>query len=75
MAAITVGVSFVGFWYLATHGKGTAPGRLVAWVLAPIIIWVFIAVNNPSAGAKVATFAATGTAGLIAGLGHFIAAL
>jgi hypothetical protein len=70
-----MGVSVIAIWWVATHGKGTAPGRLVAWLLAVIIGWVMVAITDPSAAGKVAGFTASGAAGLIAGIGHFIGAL
>jgi hypothetical protein len=69
-----VAVAFIGLWghVLKRNGKGTAPGRLVAVLLAAIVIWLFVAVNNPSAGAKAAAFTAGGTSELFSGIGHFV---
>lgn len=74
---VVVAVAFALAWnhVLKRNGKGTAPGRLTALLLTAIVIWFFVAVNNPAAGAKAASFTASGTATLFTGIGHFIAAL
>ena len=75
--AVVVAVAIVAAWRfaIAKNGKGTAPGRLVALLIAAIVIWMFVAVNNPAAGAKAAAFTAAGTSTLVTGIGHFIADL
>jgi hypothetical protein len=75
--AVVVALVFAWLWRhsLLKNGKGTAPGRLLAVLVAAIVIWGFVAVNNPSAGARVAAFTAAGTAALIGGIGHLISDL
>lgn len=72
MAAVLVVVAFIAFWWIATHGKGGVPGRIIAWGAAIIVVWVLVAMKNPSAATDVARGAASGTSAAITGLGHFL---
>jgi hypothetical protein len=65
-------LAVIGLWWVSTHGKGTAPGRLVAWLAAVIVLLVLVAVNNPHAAGDVVTGWFTGISGFITGLGHFL---
>jgi len=57
MAVLSV-LAGIGIWWVSTHGKGTAPGRLVAWLLAAIIFLVLIGFVSPDlAGGIFANFA------------------
>jgi hypothetical protein len=73
VAAVVVVVSFIAFWWIATHGKGGVPGRIIAWGTVILVTWVLVAVTNPAAAGDVATGAASGTSAAVTGLGHFIA--
>jgi hypothetical protein len=72
VAAVVVVVAFIAFWWIVTHGKGTVPGRIVAWGTAILVIWVLVAMKNPPAAGDVASGVASGTSAAITGLGHFI---
>jgi hypothetical protein len=66
-------VSFIGFWWVATHGKGGVPGRVIAWGALVIVTWVLVAITNPPAAGDVASGAASGASAAVTGLGHFLA--
>lgn len=68
-------VTFVALWYLVTHGKGTAPGRLVAWLVAIIVIWVMVSLKNPAAADRLVDFTKTGLSAAFTGIGDFLGAL
>lgn len=72
MAAVLAPLSLIALWWVATHGKGTAPGRLVAWGSAAVVLWLLVAMKNPSAADGVASEFASGMSRFITGLGHFI---
>jgi hypothetical protein len=73
--AVTVVMAVIGLWWIATHGKGTAPGRLVAWGVMLIVVWVVMAVNNPSDATTVAGATARGVMTAASGLGAFLHAV
>ena len=68
-------VAFIALWYLATHGKGTAPGRLVAWLVAIIVIWIMVSLKNPAAADRLVDFVKTGLSAAFTGIGDFLGAL
>ena len=74
MAVLSV-LIVIGLWWLATHGKGTAPGRLVAWLSAIIIVWVLVSLKNPTAAGNVASGFASGINQALTGIGHFLSLL
>jgi hypothetical protein len=61
-AAVAVVIAVIAIWWLATHGKGTASARLIAWVLLPVVAWVLIAVASPAEAGRIATGTASGVA-------------
>lgn len=72
MAAVVVVVSFIGFWWVATHGKGGVPGRVIAWGAVILVTWLLVALKNPAAAGDVASGTASGTSAAVTGLGHFL---
>jgi hypothetical protein len=62
----------IGIWWLATHGKGTAPGRLVAWLAAIIVVWLMVSLKNPTVAGGTASGFASGINQAITGIGHFL---
>jgi hypothetical protein len=72
-ASVTVIMGLIALWYLSTHGKGTAPGRLVAWLLLLVVGWFFIAVQNPAAARSITNWSAEGAVGAVTGVSHFLA--
>jgi hypothetical protein len=40
-------LSVIVLWFLSSHGKGTAPGRLVAWGSLVAVVWVLLAIKDP----------------------------
>jgi hypothetical protein len=73
--AVLVVFGVIVLWWLATHGKGTAPGRLVAWLVAIAVLWVVVAVKNPSAASSLASGMATGASQAASGIGAFFGSL
>lgn len=71
-AGVGVAVAVIGIWWLSTHGKGTAPGRLVAWLVAIIVVWGMVSLKDPAAAGNVAGSTAAGVSTLITGLGTFL---
>ena len=73
--AVLAPFAVIVLWYLATHGKGTAPGRLVAWGSAVIVVWVLVGFKNPGVAGTIAEGFASGisqaASGFAAFLGHF----
>jgi hypothetical protein len=61
-AAVAVVIAVIAIWWLATHGKGTASARLIAWVLLPVVVWVLVAVASPAEAGRIATGTASGVA-------------
>lgn len=45
MAVLAV-VAVVALWRLSTKGKGTAPGRLVAWGSLVVVVWVLVGFHD-----------------------------
>ena len=72
MAVVLAPLAVIALWWVSTHGKGTAPGRLVAWLAAVIVILVLVAVKNPHAAGDVVTGWFDGISGFITGLGRFL---
>lgn len=64
-------MTVIGLWWLSTHGKGTAPGRLVAWGAMLIIVWGFIASASVTAATRIAGDAASGIATAAQGFAAF----
>jgi hypothetical protein len=73
--AVLAPLSVIVIWWIATHGKGGAALRLVAWLAAAIVVWVLIALKNPPVAGAIATGWVTGLAAFISDLGHFLGAL
>lgn len=75
MAAIASVLFIIAIWWLATHGKGLVVARLLAWLLAVIVVLVFLSFSNPAlAGAALSGFT-SGLSQAAAGFGHFFKAL
>ena len=32
-------VGIIALWWVVTHGEGTAPGRLAAWLVMLTVVW------------------------------------
>lgn len=60
--AVAVVLAVIAIWWFATHGKGTASGRLIAWMLLPVILWALLAVHNPAEAGRIASGTASGVA-------------
>ncbi len=64
-------MAIIGLWWVATHGKGTAPGRLVAWGVMLVVVWGFIAASNASTATTIAGDGAHGLVTAIRGFTDF----
>lgn len=71
MAVVAVLV-IVALWYLATHGKGTAPGRLVAWGSMIVVVWVLLAIKDPGVADGIPGAFASGISQAASGFGEFL---
>jgi hypothetical protein len=65
--AVAVVLGVIVVWWLATHGKGGAGFRLIAWILLPVMVWLLIAVHDPAQAGHIAAGAASGVATAISG--------
>jgi hypothetical protein len=72
---VLVVVSVIAAWFLATHGKGTAPGRLVAWLVMIAVVWVVVAVKDPSTAGSMADGVASGVGQAASGISRFFGML
>lgn len=70
--AVIAPLAVITIWWISTHGKGTAPGRLVAWLAAILVVWVMIAMQDPRSADMAANAFASGFGQAIRGLGTFI---
>jgi hypothetical protein len=61
-AAVAVVIAVIAVWWLATHGKGTASARLIAWILLPVVFWLLVAVASPAEAGRIASGTASGVA-------------
>jgi hypothetical protein len=68
-------LAVIALWYVSTHGKGTAPGRLVAWLVAAVVVWVMVDLQDPRSGGMVASGFASGIGQAVTGIGKFIGLL
>jgi hypothetical protein len=75
--AVIIAVGFGLIWRHAMfrRGKGTIMGRLLAVLLAMIVIWLLFAVDNASVAIGLAGDIASGTGTLFSGLAHFLSAI
>jgi uncharacterized membrane protein YoaK (UPF0700 family) len=75
MAAVVSVLFIIGIWYLATHGKGLVVARLAVWLVAVVIVLVFLSFTDPGvAGAAVTGFIG-GLKQAASGIGQFAKAL
>jgi hypothetical protein len=72
VAAVLAPLSVIAIWWVSTHGKGTAPGRLVAWLVAVIVVLVLVSLRDPTAAGALVGGWFSGISGFITGLGHFL---
>jgi hypothetical protein len=72
VAAVLAPLSVIALWWVSTHGKGTAPGRLVAWGSMLVVVLVLVAVKAPAAAGAVVSGWFNGISTAITGLGHFL---
>jgi hypothetical protein len=72
---VAVTLAVIAVWFLATHGKGTASGRLIAWLLLPAVAWVVIAVRDPGQAGSIASGAAAGAASVVSGFSRLVSFL
>lgn len=75
VAVVLAPLSVIAIWWVATHGKGAAALRLVAWLSAIIVVLVLVSFKNPAAAGDVVTGWFSGISGFITGLGHFLTAV
>src|ERR1035441_2205886 len=68
-------LSVIALWFLSSHGKGTAPGRLVAWGSAVVVVWVLLAIKAPGVADGIPGSFASGIGAAVTGFGAFIRAL
>ena len=68
-------LSVIVLWFLSSHGKGTAPGRLVAWGSMIAVVWVLLAVKDPGVAGGMPSAFASGIGEAATGIGKFISAL
>jgi hypothetical protein len=75
MAAVVSVLFIIAIWWLATHGKGLVVARLAVWLLAVIVVVVFLSFSNPAlAGSAVSGFVG-GLSQAASGIGNFVKAL
>lgn len=75
MAAIASVLFIIAIWWLATHGKGLVVARLLAWLLAVVVVLVFVSFSNPAlAGTAVSGFI-KGLSQAASGIGQFFRSL
>jgi hypothetical protein len=72
LVEVVAPLAVIVLWWLSTHGKGTAPGRLVAWGSAVIIVWVLVAIKDPGAADPIPGAFAAGIGQAASGLGAFL---
>jgi hypothetical protein len=53
-------MGIIGLWWVTSHGKGTAPGRLVAWGVMLVVVWGFIDASNVTTATAISGDAAHG---------------
>jgi hypothetical protein len=68
-------LSVIVLWFLSSHGKGTAPGRLVAWGSMIVVVWVLLAIKDPGVADGIPGAFASGIGAAVSGFGVFIRAL
>jgi hypothetical protein len=74
-AGVAVILAVIAIWWLATHGKGTASGRLIAWLLLPAVAWVVLAARDPVQAGHIASGAASGAAAAVSGFSRLVSSL
>ena len=72
VAAILAVLAVVALWWVATHGKGGAALRLVAWGSALFVVWLLVAFKDPGVATGIATGFATGISQAAVELGKFL---
>ena len=72
MAVVAV-VAVAGLWWLSSHGKGAAPGRLVAWGSMVVVVWVLVGFKDPHEAGVMAEGFVTGISQAASGFAAFLA--
>jgi hypothetical protein len=75
VSAIVAVLIVVSLWWVATHGKGGAALRLVAWLSAIIVAWLILAIKDPSVADGMPGAFASGIGEAASGIGHFLGML
>jgi hypothetical protein len=70
--AVIAVLAVVALWWVSTHGKGTAPGRLVAWGSMAVIVWVLVGFKDPGTAGTMAQDFAAGISQAASGFGGFL---
>lgn len=73
--AVAVVLAVIAIWWLATHGKGGAGFRLIAWVLLPLMLWLLVAVHDPGQAGRIASGAASGVAAALSGFSQLVSGM
>ena len=73
--AVAVVLAVIAIWWLATHGKGGAGFRLLAWVLLPVMVWLLLAVHDPAQAGRIASGAASGVATAVSGISQWVSGI
>lgn len=68
--AVAVVLAVLVIWWVSTHGKGGAALRLIALMMAAVVFWMLLAVNDPSQAGRIAGGAASGVATAISAFGQ-----
>jgi hypothetical protein len=72
LVAVVAVVAVVGLWWLSSHGKGTAPGRLVAWGSMVIVVWVLVGFKDPHTAGVMAEDFVSGISRAASGFASFL---
>lgn len=73
--AVAVVLGVIAVWWLATHGKGGAGFRLIAWILLPLVFWMLLAVHDPAQAGRIASGAASGVATAVSGISQWVSGI
>lgn len=69
--ALGVALTVIAVWWVATHGKGSAALRLIAWTALLGVLWLMLAVHSPAQAGRIASGAASGVAVAISAVSQF----